>query len=115
MEVLAQVPTLADDPGFGVPEIVALGFMFVALLGGAVAAYTQFYRMRKENSSQHAAGQVKVGRVLEIAERLEETFDRMDARTERIDGRIDRVDTTVARLAQRVEHIEDQLATEGTA
>lgn len=82
--------TIADSPGFGAAEIVAI-LTGVALVVGAVTTLiVQVVKLRRENTDQHAESRQIVTDVRDRLLDIHTSVDRVDAKVENVADRLDR-------------------------
>lgn len=82
--------TIADSPGFGAAEIVAILTGVAVVVGAVTTLIVQVVKLRRENTDQHAESRQIVTDVRDRLLDIHTSVDRVDAKVENVADRLDR-------------------------
>ena len=89
--MIAQVTTqIADSPGWGAAEWIAMISAVSIVLGAITTAVVQLSRLRTENTQQHAEGRALV---TDVRDRLLDLHTSVNHVDKKVDQMADRLDT----------------------
>ena len=89
--MIGQVSTqIADSPGWGAAEWVAIFSASSIVLGVFTTAIVQLVRLRSENTKQHAEGRALVTDVRDRLLDLHESVNHVDEKVDEMANRLDR-------------------------
>jgi len=88
--MLGQISTqVADSPGWGAAEWIAVVSAISIVIGVIVTAIVQLVRLRNENRTQHAEGRALV---TDVRDRLLDLHTSVNHVDKKVDGMADRLD-----------------------
>ena len=89
--MIAQVTTqVADSPGWGAAEWIAIVSAVSIVLGVVTTAVVQLVRLRTENTQQHAEGRALVTDVRDRLLDLHTSVNHVDKKVDQMADRLDR-------------------------